>query len=97
MNFGKSDAGPRKPPGRGVRGVSPSRLCGTARLVRNSGRADAEELSSKTASIVLAAGDTVRIETGGGGGFGDPAERDPAAQSADLLSGKILRVYRGKT
>jgi len=65
---------------------------GTARLVRNAGRAHAEELSSKTASMVLTAGETVRIETGGGGGFGDPAERDPAAHAADLRSGKIARL-----
>jgi len=45
---------------------------------------------------VLAAGETVRIETGGGGGFGDPAEREPAASGADLRSGKITRLS-GKT
>jgi N-methylhydantoinase B len=42
--------------------------------------------------MVLTAGETVRIETGGGGGFGDPAERDPAAHAADLRSGKIARL-----
>ena len=62
---------------------------GTARLVRNIGTERAEELSSKTASITLSAGETVRIETGGGGGFGVPAERDPAALAADLRGGKV--------
>jgi N-methylhydantoinase B len=57
----------------------------TAHLIRNG----EEELSSKTASLVLAAGETIRIETGGGGGFGDPGERDPAALAADLRDGKI--------
>ncbi len=33
---------------------------------------------SKLAGVVLRAGDVVRIESAGGGGFGDPAERDPA-------------------
>jgi N-methylhydantoinase B len=56
----------------------------TAHLIRNG----EEELSSKTASLVLAAGETIRIETGGGGGFGDPGERDPGAQDADLRNGK---------
>jgi N-methylhydantoinase B len=62
---------------------------GTARLVRNIGTGSEETLSSKTASIVLAAGETVRIETGGGGGFGVPSERDPAALAADLRDGKV--------
>ena len=70
----------------GVAGGNPGR---TARLVRNLGTGREEELSSKTASIVLAQGETVRIETGGGGGLGDPAERDPAAFAADLRGGKI--------
>ncbi|HET7880212.1 MAG TPA: hydantoinase B/oxoprolinase family protein [Acetobacteraceae bacterium] len=78
----------------GLAGGAPG---GTARLLRNSGRPDQEELSSKTASIVLAAGETVRIETGGGGGFGDPAERDPAARKADLRSGKTCQVLTEKT
>ena len=60
----------------------------SARPVRNSGTERAEELSSKTASITLGAGETVRIETGGGG-FGAPAERVPAALAADLRGGKV--------
>jgi N-methylhydantoinase B len=62
---------------------------GTARLVRNAGTDRQEELSSKTASIVLVSGETIRLETPGGGGFGNPAERDPAALAADLRGGKI--------
>jgi N-methylhydantoinase B len=70
----------------GLAGAGPG---GTARLLRNPGTEREEELSSKTASIVLAAGEAVRIETGGGGGFGDPAERDPAAAAADRRAGKV--------
>jgi N-methylhydantoinase B len=73
----------------GAPGLSGGRPGATARLLRNAGTEREQELSSKTASIVLAAGETVRIETGGGGGFGDPAERDPAARAADQRSGKI--------
>jgi len=73
----------------GAPGLAGGKSGGTARLVRNVGTDREEELSSKTASIVLAAGETVRIETGGGGGFGDPAERDPASVTADLRSGKV--------
>lgn len=64
---------------------------GTARLIRNHGTDQAEELSSKTASIVLEAGETTRLETPGGGGLGGPAGRDPAALGADIRGGKISR------
>jgi N-methylhydantoinase B len=73
----------------GAPGLAGGQSGGTARLIRNAGTDREEELSSKTASIVLAAGETVRIETGGGGGYGDPADRDPASVSADLRSGKV--------
>jgi len=73
----------------GAPGLAGGQPGGTARLVRNVGTGQEEELSSKTASIVLAAGETVRIETGGGGGFGDPEQRDPAALAADLRAGKL--------
>jgi N-methylhydantoinase B len=59
----------------------------TAHLIRNGH----EELSSKTASLVLAAGETIRIETGGGGGYGDPHDRDPGLLAADLRDGKLTR------
>jgi len=62
---------------------------GTARLIRNHGTDRAEELSSKTASIVLAAGESTRLETPGGGGLGDPARRTPAAVAADVRGGKV--------
>ncbi|MBN8900888.1 MAG: hydantoinase B/oxoprolinase family protein, partial [Rhodospirillales bacterium] len=65
---------------------------GTARLIRNHGTDRAEELSSKTASIVLAAGETTRLETPGGGGLGDSAGRNPAALARDLRDGKISRA-----
>lgn len=46
------------------------------------------ELASKS-SLTLGAGDRVRIETLGGGGYGPSAERDPAALGADLEDGRI--------
>jgi N-methylhydantoinase B len=73
----------------GAPGLAGGRPGGTARLIRNFGTTGEEKLSSKTASITLAAGETVRIETGGGGGYGDPAGRDPALVTADLRSGKV--------
>jgi N-methylhydantoinase B len=73
----------------GAPGLAGGQPGGTARLIRNFATGGEQELSSKTASIVLSAGETVRIETGGGGGFGDPAQRDPAATALDLRSGKV--------
>jgi N-methylhydantoinase B len=73
----------------GAPGLAGGSQGATARLLRNAGTARQEELSSKTASIVLARGETIRIETPGGGGFGDPAERDPAALAADIRGGKV--------
>lgn len=64
---------------------------GTARLLRNPGTAREEALSSKAANLVLAAGESVRLETPGGGGFGAPTERDPAALAADLADGRLTR------
>ncbi len=64
---------------------------GTARLIRNHGTETEEELSSKTASIVLTAGETTRLETPGGGGLGKPEGRDPAGLAADVRGGKISR------
>jgi N-methylhydantoinase B len=60
-----------------------------ARLVRNFGTPQEEELFSKTANIALAAGESVRIETPGGGGYGPPAERTQARIAQDLADGKI--------
>lgn len=76
----------------GAPGVDRGLTGGTARLIRNHGTDREEELSSKTASIVLAAGETTRLETPGGGGMGDPAERDILALAADLRDGKISRT-----
>jgi N-methylhydantoinase B len=75
----------------GAPGLDGGKSGGTARLLRNYGTNREEELSSKTASIVLVAGETTRLETPGGGGMGDPAQRDPAALAADLRSGKVTR------
>jgi N-methylhydantoinase B len=73
----------------GAPGLAGGKPGGTARLIRNFGTGREETLSSKTASIELAAGETVRIETSGGGGFGDPAGRDPRAVAQDLRNGKV--------
>jgi N-methylhydantoinase B/oxoprolinase/acetone carboxylase alpha subunit len=44
---------------------------------------------SKLAGVVLRQGDVVRIESAGGGGFGDPRERDPALVARDVRAGLV--------
>jgi N-methylhydantoinase B len=48
---------------------------------------------TKAENVELKAGDRVRIETPGGGGWGDPAERDPAAVRRDLARGYIGEAF----
>lgn len=43
---------------------------------------------SKAQDIALAPGDRVRVRTPGGGGYGDPAARDPALVAEDLRLGR---------
>jgi len=43
---------------------------------------------SKAQDIVLAPGDCVRVRTPGGGGYGDPAARDPALVDEDVRLGR---------
>ena len=49
---------------------------------------DGEPVPAK-ASIDVAAGTTVSVRTPGGGGHGDPDERDPAARARDRRDGKV--------
>jgi N-methylhydantoinase B len=63
-----------------------------ARLVKNPGRADEEVLPSKVARLELNAGDSMRIETPGGAGYGSPARRSVEDLAQDLKSGRISRA-----
>jgi N-methylhydantoinase B len=42
-------------------------------------------------AVQLQAGDRVRIDTGGGGGFGDPRRRDRAKLREDVRKGYVSR------
>jgi N-methylhydantoinase B len=55
-------------------------------IVRSDGR---QELVPSKLVTALGAGDRVVFETAGGGGFGDPGQRDPDKVHGDLLDGKI--------
>ena len=54
---------------------------------------DSDAMSpSKFADITLHPGDRVRFSSPGGGGFGQPEERDPAALEADLVAGYVTEA-----
>lgn len=48
-------------------------------------------LASKVSGIAMQRGDVLTIETSGGGGWGDPADRAEAARSRDLAEGYVTR------
>jgi N-methylhydantoinase B len=56
--------------------------------VVNPGRED-ERHTLKVNALPLAAGDVVELRTGGGGGFGEPLERDPELVRTDLVDGYV--------
>jgi N-methylhydantoinase B len=59
------------------------------KLVRADGTIEA--LPSKITNVWISAGDAMVLETAGGGGYGDPRDRDPERVLDDLLDGKISR------
>ncbi|MEE1927079.1 hydantoinase B/oxoprolinase family protein [Streptomyces sp. TRM 70351] len=61
-------------------------------VVINPGRPDERRLL-KCNGLALRAGDVVRCMTGGGGGYGDAAGRDPAAVRADVLDGQVSAAH----
>jgi len=56
-------------------------------------RADGDEvmLSSKVRGVEMSRGDSIRLETAGGGGYGDPADRSEDAVIADLAGGYVTK------
>jgi N-methylhydantoinase B len=59
-------------------------------VVVNPGRDDERHLL-KVNALPLEPGDVVELRTGGGGGFGEPRERDPARVLEDVLDGYVTR------
>lgn len=68
----------------GTEGAGPG---GLGRLIRNPGTEREAVLPSKVAAMRLSAGEVIRIETPGGGGFGDPAARPLDDLASDLRDG----------
>ena len=76
----------QKFPAPGMAGARPG---GLGAFIRNPGAADETRLGLTTSGTPLANGDVLRVVTPGGGGYGDPRERDPAAVKRDLIEGRI--------
>jgi N-methylhydantoinase B len=64
---------------------------GLAKLRHMPGTNREKPLPTATTALPLNAGESVRIQTPGGGGFGPPEARDAQAIAADILDGKVSR------
>ena len=62
---------------------------GNCRIVRNHGTNREEAMSPKQRLLTLEAGETVRMETPGGGGLGAPQDRPIAKLARDLEDGRM--------
>lgn len=73
----------------GVVGGLPGR---GGRAVVNPGRPDEREIAALSDGTILKRGDVFRIETVGGGGWGDPFEREAERVRDDVLAGFVSRA-----
>jgi len=74
-----------KRPPRGVAGGQPG---SPSRFVVNP-RTENELEMPITTSVEMEAGETMLMEAAGGGGYGDPAKREPAARDYDRRQGYV--------
>ena len=58
-------------------------------MVLNPGTADEREVNPVGESIEVKAEDLLRVETCGGGGWGDPARRTAEARARDVRDGIV--------
>ncbi len=72
-------------------GVAGGHQAGTGRCVINPGRPDERAIRPLSDGNMVKSGDVVRIETGGGGGFGHPFDREPELVLADVRGGFVSR------
>jgi N-methylhydantoinase B len=57
------------------------------RYMLYSGNQAPRAIKTKEVGLVIRPGDRLVLESGGGGGWGDPAQRDPAAAATDVRNG----------
>ena len=73
-------------------GLNGGRAGQPGRFVLNSGTPEEREVSPAGEGIQVRAGDLLRAETGGGGGWGHPFDRDPRDVVNDVLGGFVTRA-----
>jgi N-methylhydantoinase B len=73
-------------------GVAGGHAAGTGRCIINPGRSDARVLPPLSDGNMAKRGDVVRVETGGGGGWGHPFDREPERVLADVLGGFVSQA-----
>jgi N-methylhydantoinase B len=73
-------------------GVNGGKQGGAGRCVINPGRNSERVIDPISDGTVIRRGDVVRIETGGGGGFGHPFDREPEQVLADVRAGFVSRT-----
>ena len=73
-------------------GTNGGMQAGTGRCVVNPGRPDERELPPLSDGNIIKRGDIIRVETGGGGGWGHPFDREPARVLADVRGGFVSRA-----
>ena len=79
-------------------GLAGGRNGGANRLVLNEGRPEGQSLGMFACGVPLKAGDVISFYSNGGGGYGDPLDRDPARVLEDVIDefitlGKARDVY----
>ncbi|MGE0225911.1 MAG: hydantoinase B/oxoprolinase family protein [Acetobacteraceae bacterium] len=72
-------------------GVSGGQCARPGRCVINPGRPDERVLGPLSDGNIVRRGDVIRVETGGGGGWGHPFDREPDRVLADVLGGFVSR------
>jgi N-methylhydantoinase B len=69
----------------------------TGRCTLNPGTPAARVIPSRFSDYTLHPGDVVSLETPGGGGLGEPAQRDPARVLNDVRNGYVTQQKAGQT
>ena len=65
----------------------------THRYTLHSGNSEPRAIKTKETGLVIRPGDRLVLESGGGGGWGDPEKRDPAAIERDVEEGFVTSPH----
>jgi N-methylhydantoinase B len=72
-------------------GVQGGEVGGGQTVWINKGQVDARELGMSASDVPVHTGDVVEVWSSGGGGYGDPLDRDPEAVARDVKLGFVSR------